>query len=624
MSKLAIVEEDHRIFNKIVLRGAAKVYSYKKILDKLKKKPVEQYCEIPDDYITARNSIYTEHQSAVECEKVLEDLVSQKDRKPYLDLGGETYARFLFRRRMLYNMSPVFYSFKFVNKVIKRNNLTGPVVFVPARFSYRIYSVMRKRQLLDHDNIHIPKIILLKFYFIELLIQIYFFITNIIYPEILFFKMSGRKDDQEKKYFPIGIHLYKATKFNCKHSNSADFFIDGVKIKKDDVLFVLGPHQPHDFIKQTKETGYNYVDIYDDIISKYNRYHYLKSHYKEISMFRFRSIRSILRQSWFSTTASSALHNFISWRIFFDKYNVKKFMNVMNPQEVTREIMIRKYGAESIFVHNSVSVTFVDKGKNSQYAEQLYVSNMIFDKTVTDIETNKWLRAHQNSVKKYIDNGVLFADYAKNITCKQKTAIRSQLGVLPKQTLVSFFDNNFGSKGTFNYEEYYLIFDSIKKVLELYPHFYVVFKSKHSYESTLRKQIPFYIKDILRELLQNERFCEVTNDQGIVNYELLGSSDLVISGATSTMIYVSLAGGIKTISYDPGNKYFQKFIITENFPNLCAHDFNELVDLIEYWLYKSTDDDFRAFIDDYIRPNIDPYCDGRAIERLQEILLAEH
>jgi polysaccharide biosynthesis PFTS motif protein len=247
---------------------------------------------------------------------------------------------------------------------------------------------------------------------------------------------------------------------------------------------------------------------------------------------------------------------------------------------------------------------------------------MIFDKTITDIETNKWLRAHQNSVKKYIDNGVLFADYAKNITCDQKTAIRTQLGVLPKQTLVSCFDNNVGPMCVFNYEEYYLLLDSIKKILDLYPHFYVVFKSKHSNESTLRKQFPFYIKDIFRELLQNERFCEVTNDQGIMSYELVGSTDLVISGATSTIICVSLAGGIKTISYDPGNKYFQKFIITENFPNLCAHDFNELVDLIEYWLYKSTDDDFRAFINDYIRPNIDPYCDGRAIERLQKILLA--
>jgi hypothetical protein len=34
MSKLVIVEKDHRIFNKIVLRGATKVYSYKNILDK--------------------------------------------------------------------------------------------------------------------------------------------------------------------------------------------------------------------------------------------------------------------------------------------------------------------------------------------------------------------------------------------------------------------------------------------------------------------------------------------------------------------------------------------------------------------------------------------------------------
>ena len=380
MSKPVIAEKHHRVFNKIVLRGATKVYSYKNILDRIKKKSTLQYCEIPDDYMTARNLLYAEHQSAVECEKVLEDLVSQKDRKPYLGLGGETYARFLFRKRMLYNMSPVFYSFKFVNKVIKRNNLTGPVIFIPARFSYRIYSVMRKRQLLDHDNIHIPKIILLKFYFIELLIQIYFFLINIVYPEVLFFKMSGKRDDQEKRIYPIGVHLYRGVSFNNKHNHNVDFFIDGVKIKKDDVLFVLTPHQPQYFIKQTKETGYHYVDIYDDIISKYNRYHYLKNHYRIISTFRFKSIRSILRQSWFSTYASSALRNFISWRIFFDKYNVKKFMNMQNPQEITREIMIRKYGAESIFVHDSISVTYVDKGKNSQYAEMLYVSNMIFDK----------------------------------------------------------------------------------------------------------------------------------------------------------------------------------------------------------------------------------------------------
>lgn len=624
MSKNVIIEEDHKKFNRIVLWGATKVYSYKYILDRIKKRSTLQYCEIPDDFMTARNLVYSQHQSAVECEKVLEDLVSQKDRKPYIDLGGETYARFLFRRRMLQKMHTVFFSFKFANKVIKKNNLNEPVTFIPSRFSYRIYSVMRNRQLLDHDNIHIPKIILLKFYIVELLIQMYFFFINIIYPEILFFKMSGEKDDQEKKYFPIGVHLYEGLMFNNKHSHSVDFFIDEVKIKKDDVLFVLGPHQTHDYIRQSKESGYHVVDIHDDVIFKYNRYYYLKKHYRKISTFRFKSIRSILRQNWFSTSASSALRNFISWRIFFDKYNVKKFMNMMNPQEITREIMICKYGAESIFVHNSVNVNYIDKGKNSQYTEMLYVSNMIFDKTVTDIATNKWLRDSQGSVKKYIDNGVLFADYAKNITSEQKAAIRSQLGVLPEQSLLSFFDNTVGPRGAFNYEEYYLLFDSIKRILDLYPHFYVVFKSKRSEERTLRKQFPFYIKDIFRELLQNERFSEVTNDQGIMAYELVGSSDLVISVAVSSMIYQSLAGGIKAISYDPGNKNFQKFIITENFPNLCAHNFNELVDLIEYWLYKSTDYDFRAFINNYIRPNIDPYCDGRAIERFQEILLAEH
>jgi len=154
VSKTVIAEKHYRVFNKIVLRGATKVYSYKNILDRIKKKSTQQYCEIPDDYMTSSNSVYTEHQSAVECDGVIGDLVSQKDRKAYIDLGGETYTRYLFRRRMLYNMSPVFYSFKFVNKVIKENNLNGPITFIPSlRFSYRIYSVMRKRQLLDHDNI---------------------------------------------------------------------------------------------------------------------------------------------------------------------------------------------------------------------------------------------------------------------------------------------------------------------------------------------------------------------------------------------------------------------------------------------------------------------------------------
>ena len=59
----------------------------------------------------------------------------------------------------------------------------------------------------------------------------------------------------------------------------------------------------------------------------------------------------------------------------------------------------------------------------------------------------------------------------------------------------------------------------------------------------------------------------------------------------------------------------------DHFPNLVAHGYDELVKLVDHWLYKVKDEEFSEYIDRYIKDEIDPYVDGCAITRFRELLI---
>ena len=81
-------------------------------------------------------------------------------------------------------------------------------------------------------------------------------------------------------------------------------------------------------------------------------------------------------------------------------------------------------------------------------------------------------------------------------------------------------------------------------------------------------------------------------------------------GARKRAIYYDVAG------YDIGDKYY-----FNRFPNLVAHSYEELKQLVHYWMHEVTDEEFDDFLNTYVKGEIDPYLDGKALSRLRKLLM---
>ena len=109
----------------------------------------------------------------------------------------------------------------------------------------------------------------------------------------------------------------------------------------------------------------------------------------------------------------------------------------------------------------------------------------------------------------------------------------------------------------------------------------------------------------------------------IFSTEVIALSHLVISAVYTSTTAEALGAKIKAIYYDVAGTDIGDHYYFNKFPNLVAHNYEELKKLVKYWLYEVTEEQFENFLNKYVKGEIDPYLDGKAIERLQALILKE-
>ena len=100
----------------------------------------------------------------------------------------------------------------------------------------------------------------------------------------------------------------------------------------------------------------------------------------------------------------------------------------------------------------------------------------------------------------------------------------------------------------------------------------------------------------------------------------MGISDLAISASGSSAGFEAVAGGIKNIYYAPNGRYNNESFIMNKIPNFCAYGYEQLEGRVDYWLNQCSKDVFSGFLQQHIKKYVDSYCDGRALDRLEDIL----
>ena len=614
MHKNLIVEKFHK-YTYLKTNNYKNIYSFKPLQNKNKTKiDLNNQIKLSKSIITARLSIRSRHKTSVEGANIYNYIVKRKDHIPFIKIGGKIYSESVFKKLIYGEVEIIFTSLLFAEKVIKKYEINEKVDLVPTTISFTIFQIMKRLELIP-ENIRIPWNILLYMRIRESFRNIYYLIRFVFYPESLLLRMRGKGSNQIKKKYKIGGHLYHGIGFKTKPF-SFDFFITDKDKWKDKIIYVIDEPAPAKYVEEVKQSGYKVVDFNTDLIRHSNRTLFFKSHYLNTITLRIQLFRLVFDRLFYARTIYFAYRSELLWRIFNDRYEVGVLFHMMHPGDLASVAINQRYGIECVFFYCSTTHNRIDRNNNYDSAEEVYYSNMIFDKILSNKASNKWFRSNQNHIKNYIDIGSIMSDFVFNITQERINKIKRDLNIDNRMILLSFYDTVVGHIGTFSFEDQLKFMESINNLLDANSNFFIAFKSKE------KPQIDSYplegkkILSMLDKLKENPRFV-YANKISLNSYELMAVSDLVISAPLSSVLFEAVIGGVKSISYDPNSRYIGDYMLAEQFPNFSAHSHDELEKLIKYWLYDCDEKEFIKFQNKYIKRFFDDYCDGRAVNRLK-------
>ena len=179
-----------------------------------------------------------------------------------------------------------------------------------------------------------------------------------------------------------------------------------------------------------------------------------------------------------------------------------------------------------------------------------------------------------------------------------------------------------GYKGVLTVDAFNKFMETIITLSKANPEFNFLYKSKKSLA-----QISLSAGNKSIELIEKIKFNNNTfyvNDYSINQFQLMAISNLVISAPMSSVFYESLAGGIRSISYDPCGQYKNYNVPSVQFEKMYASTYKRLEELIEYWLTESTDYSFQEYLSNQVYPHLDDKCNGTAINQFKGLLALDN
>jgi polysaccharide biosynthesis PFTS motif protein len=568
---------------------------------------------VQDDIFTAKD--LSDYQSSSVESQLIERIIKKKQVQFLLNWGGKDYLNFFIGRQVLKDIDSVYESINYVKLVCLKYGISGTVYFFPLNFSLKIYKEMGKMNLLPKQiKIHfIAKIYL---YLYSTLKYFYFIFRMLLYPEIIFFRMS-KTEFIENDSFDSIAYLDDGLIMPSSDSIESDNRI--LKLfGKHKVLFVDDRYEKSQlWPKILRDLGKKVLRL-EDIVRHISRKKYLTNYYYNASRWRFKLVLLSLQQPWLSPSCSRAVRLRILWDLFYSKYSSKKAIRMMVEENLTSFIVHKKNNVKTLFIYFSTTEDTKPKREEGIATNHDYI-HMMSDIMVSSIVSNDFFKKSSNKIGKYITLGPIFSDLVYESKLKRDFN-RNKLNVRVNQKIVTFFDHTIGYKKVLTFKAYENFLKGFIKLSRDNKRHIFIFKSKKTLP-VLEGETNQVIVQLISQIREMSN-CIYANELDLIPMELIGISDLVVSAPMSSVIFESLCGDVRCISYDPLGQYEGHEILSQNIPNLNANSYVELEKLVNYWLYHCDDANFDIFLHTYVRPFIDPACNKHTmIDRFHKVLL---
>jgi polysaccharide biosynthesis PFTS motif protein len=430
----------------------------------------------------------------------------------------------------------------------------------------------------------------------------------------------------EPKRYQTAIRIYK-NGYNFKSEyRTIDFLLDGEKITKDNTIFCVETELDKDFREELARRKYHFVDI-PNILRELS-WHFIKRVYFAIILPAWLKlcIVSIMEPPFIVFSYRSVLGLYLRWSAFLDRYDMKNFVvyNDCSFSHIIRNMLLSQkdvktwYYAHSCHTEDLFISPEADKDLKSVCFSYLYYDNFVS----WGKKSASYYMKHHNNIGNFINIGCIWSEHIKRIDeannysgmLRQIYKKYKQNGANIDKKIIGVFDTSFGGETVLTTHDIKCFLEGILRLAEERNNIIFVVKLKNQWK---------YIKEDVHEALiyyekmkRNSKFyfLEDLHDPSMVN----AICDLNISACFTSTLNEAIGYRKKAIYFDAANRFTGYYY--DRFPNLVAHSYDELVKLVDYWLYEIKDEGFSNYIDMYIKDELDPYTDGRAITRFRELL----
>jgi len=240
----------------------------------------------------------------------------------------------------------------------------------------------------------------------------------------------------------------------------------------------------------------------------------------------------------------------------------------------------------------------------------------------------RWMESYKkrypNNIRNFENLGCLWSEHVRIILEEKhdieilkiaKEKFFDKGGFIPEK-IIGVFDVTAGLDAPLTNFDLIDFINAIFTLLDDHPKFGVIFKNKFSLK-ILSEENPALIE--IYEKIQYHPRCYLSEELNSYPSETIAASDLVISASFTSPTIEALCSKKKAIYYAANNKFRGTYY--DQIPYFVAHDYSELKEMVDYWLNKMTPKEFEGFLNQYIRGEIDPHLDGKAITRFRTKLV---
>jgi hypothetical protein len=420
---------------------------------------------------------------------------------------------------------------------------------------------------------------------------------------------------------PYAIALRSPIREMANRVRGVDFLLDGQRLTRDNTVFVPIARISREQTKWFQQEGYCLADLNTAPPAA------------DVARFIGHGLLAVLQArispEWVTRVSAYMLSEFGTWTGFLSRYEIKHFVTYCDfgIRHIGRNVLLNGRGITTWHYTDTVNTVaaFESDECSGSYRQEEW-AYMMYDRFVS---WSPWFsrfhqQRHHQMIGQYIDVGVLWAEHVRlfkeGLLSSDLITRLEAKGFRAGQRIIAVFDSTYDDRTLTTFSDGIQFLTGIERLIDDFPEIFLVFKEKkprtvlglYSYDSAELQEM----MAILSRLDTHPR-CYLPGYRGISS-EIIAFADLVLCYPFTSTGIEALASHVMALYYDPTAK-FRKTFYTQ-IPGLVAHDYAALQQRMRDILFQMSPDDVNRFFATYVKGDLEPYMDGKAISRFRNLL----